>query len=62
MLEAVSSAPAGDAPEAVDLRHLYDHEDRSVFVDWVHTDELGARLAAAAIYRQVRAELAGAAR
>lgn len=52
-LEAVSSAMA---PEVVDLRHLYDGE-ASVFVDWSHTNEVGAQLAAAAIYERIRAEV-----
>jgi hypothetical protein len=41
------------APGTTDLRHLYDHERSSVFVDWAHTGPRGARLLADAIYADV---------
>ena len=53
MLEQV--ADAGDPP-VHDLRHLFDDTD-PVFVDWAHTNERGAAIAAARVYRTLRPTL-----
>lgn len=49
-------ASAVDA-RTVDLRDLFDDEPRSVFVDWAHTNEVAARVAAAQVYARIRPSL-----
>jgi hypothetical protein len=46
-------------PSVVDLRHLYDEERTSLYADWAHTNERGARLAAAAMYRTLGPAIRG---
>lgn len=58
VLEGLST---GLAPEVHDLRDLYDAEPTSVFVDWVHTNERGAALAAEALWPLIEPAVASAA-
>ena len=44
-------------PDTVDLRHVFDDEPRSVFVDIAHTNEEGAALVADAMYPSLRDDL-----
>lgn len=48
--------------DPVDLTDVFDRADRPLFFDWVHTNEAGARLLAAAIYAHLRPELPALAR
>lgn len=57
-LEAVSQSLDGTV---WNLRHLYDDE-APVFVDWAHTNEVGSRLAARAVYDLLAPDLQAAAR
>ena len=51
-----------DSGEVVDLRHVFDHLPRSVFLDVVHTNEEGARLVAAAVLDAIIGDLERVAR
>jgi hypothetical protein len=48
-------------PETVDLGTAWDRTDKPVMYDFVHSNELGARVAAQAIYRRLRPQLLEAA-
>ena len=50
------------APAMVNLRHALDDVATSVYVDWAHTNEQGARVLAAAIWAELKAEVSAAAR
>jgi nitrite reductase/ring-hydroxylating ferredoxin subunit len=50
MLDAMSRELRSDV---IDLRHVFDDEPTSVFVDWAHTNELGAVKVAEALYAEL---------
>jgi lysophospholipase L1-like esterase len=58
---ATRGARSGLAPGVVDLSTIWDGTNKPLMYDFVHTNELGARIAAEAIYRRVRPQLLEAA-
>ena len=59
--EATRTARAGLPPETVDLSTVWDRTDKPVMYDFVHSNELGARVVAEAIYRRLKPQLEEAA-
>jgi hypothetical protein len=60
--KATRTARAGLPPETVDLSTVWDRTDKPVMYDFVHSNELGARVAAEAIYRRIKPQLEEASR
>lgn len=56
MLERTSKLLQSDV---LDDRHLFDAFQSSVFVDWAHTNEVGAQAAAESMYAAIRPSLIG---
>lgn len=54
---AAEAASLRLAPDVHDLRHLFDGYDQPVFLDTVHTNEVGATVAAGAIYEVLGPQL-----
>ncbi len=54
---ATRTARAGLPPETVDLSTAWDRTDKPVMYDFVHSNELGARVVAAAIYKRIKPQL-----
>lgn len=50
---ALDAAEQRLSPQVRSLRHLFDHDDEQVFIGVVHTDEIGARRSAEAIYQEL---------
>ena len=45
------------SPAVHNDRHIFDDLESSVFVDWAHTNEHGASVAAASVYKVIRSPL-----
>jgi hypothetical protein len=58
---ATGAARESLPPETIDLSTAWDGTDKPVMYDFVHSNELGARVAAQAIYRRLRPQLLEAA-
>ena len=55
--EMYRSAAAGLPDGVVNLRSMFDDVDAPIFIDEVHTNELGSRLVAEAMFREIRGDL-----
>lgn len=55
--EVLRGTAEGLEGQVTSLRDLFDSLDRSVFVDWAHTNELGAEVVARAIFADLAPEL-----